>query len=227
MTLSKQTSPLIFCLPMPFPPKSLWLNVWFSSPKRNIKRFHIHSQGEKEHLRRRAIGCVCVRVCVCVCVWVISEHMCPRRLLYDHTPTGACECPLADRHTHVARWECWERLMRMPFYRLICRNIQHVITLKTCFSEWARQTALNKCLICDWGHVICPTLAGRRAIWVGEWERHTGEADGALRASGRLTAVSSTPSPKAPFLLCSLSALFTLGCEDRLIMAGLSAPAPF
>ena len=64
-------------------------------------------EGEKEHVRRREMYTVRLCLCVCVFVSVISERMCLRRLLYDHTPTGACECPLADRHTHVARWERW------------------------------------------------------------------------------------------------------------------------
>lgn len=33
--------------------------------------------------------------------------------------------------------------------------------------------------------------------------------------------------PQSPVLLLLLSVLFTLGCEDCLIMAGLSAPGPF
>lgn len=66
-------------------------------------RYGVAGQSSEEE-KREGLRCICV----CACVSVISEHMCRRWLLYDHTPTGACECPLADRHTHVARWECWE-----------------------------------------------------------------------------------------------------------------------
>lgn len=56
-------------------------------------------------------ACVCARAHMCVVV--ISEHMC-RWLLHDHTPTGACECPLADRHTHVAEYKYCENIPSMP-----------------------------------------------------------------------------------------------------------------
>lgn len=117
--------------------------------------------------------------------------------------------------------------MRMLFYWLICRNIQRVITLKTCFSECARQTALNKCLFCDWGYVICSALAGRRAVWVGERERRRHREAERVPKHQWDWQPYPPPLPKSPVTLWLLSALFTLGCEDCLIMAGLSAPAPF
>ena len=67
--------------------------------------------GNRERERNEHVRDVCVCVCVCVCVSNKRAHV---SLLYDHTPTGACECPLADRHTHVELGA--GRLMRMLFY---------------------------------------------------------------------------------------------------------------
>lgn len=42
-------------------------------------------------------------MCVCVCL-----STCAAVGYHKITPTGACDCLLVDRHTHVAQWECWE-----------------------------------------------------------------------------------------------------------------------
>lgn len=102
---------------------------------------------------------------MCVCVWA---HVLLLGTIRSHPPEHVIACWLIGTHTLLSGNA--GRLMRMLFYWLIHWNIQHVITLKTCFSERGRQAALNKCLICDWGCVICLMLAGRRQ---SEWESHS------------------------------------------------------
>lgn len=108
-------------------------------------------------------------MCVCVFVWA---HVLLLGTIRSHPPDHVIACWLIGTHTLLSGNA--GRLMRMLFYWLIHWNIQHVITLKTCFSEWGRQAALNKCLICDWGCVICVMLVGRRQ---SEWESHSETAE--------------------------------------------------
>lgn len=122
---------------------------------------------------------------------------------------------------------------------MICRDVQRVITLKTCFWERARQTALNKCLLCDRGYVICPLLAGGRSSLSGRQiyaTRTQGQKESQRSISSemdehappRLTSPSASAFLLPLFLQGSLSALFTQGCEDHLIMApGYLSLLPF
>jgi len=147
--------------------------------------------------------------------------MCHCWLLYDHTPTRACECLVADRHTHVVRRGCRETnenaiLLTDTLKQTTYNHFKDMFL-------WVKTS--NKRLICDWRYAIC-LLAGRGAIWVGELGSNRDRvAERPESINVRLTFISS-PSP-SPVHLWLLSTLFTLGCEDCLIMAKLSAPAPF
>lgn len=48
------------------------------------------------------------RIYVGVCVWVCAYACASESVLSEHMCRSTCECPPADRHTHVARWEFWE-----------------------------------------------------------------------------------------------------------------------
>lgn len=206
MTLSKQTSLLTFWLPVPFPLSHFDWMCGLALPRGTVKgsiytRYGVGGQRrkeEKEHVRR-------TEMYMCVCV-VISEHMCRRWLLYDHTPTGACECPLADRHTHVARWECWETdenailLTDMPKHTT-CNHFKDVflwVSTSNCFKQmsdlWPRV-----CNLLDAG------WAGGQSEW--ESERDTDRGRRSLKASMRLTSISYTPPHPSPVLLWLLSVL--------------------
>lgn len=43
-----------------------------------------------------------------VCVWVCAYACASESVLSEHMCRSTCECPPADRHTHVAQWEFWE-----------------------------------------------------------------------------------------------------------------------
>lgn len=140
-------------------------------------------------------------ICVCVCLSVISEHMCPSCLLCDHTPTRACECPLADRHTHVARWECWETnenailLTDMPKHTT-CNHFKDVflrVSTSKCFKQMS-DLWLRVCNLLNAGWQA-GNLSGRAR----EAQTRTGRKS--LKASMRLTAMSTTP-PQKPCFFC-------------------------
>lgn len=206
MTLSKQTSPLTFCLPVPFPLSHFDWMCGLALPRGTLKGFIYtrygadgrRGEGEKDHVRGRAMY-------MCVCVLVISEHMCRRWLLYDHTPTGACECPLADRHTHVARWECWETnenailLTDMPKHTT-CNHFKDVflrVSTSNCFKQMS-DLWLRLCNLLDAGWQA-GNLSGRVKETQTERDRKS------LKASMRLTSITPTPP----------QAVFFCGCYQR------------
>lgn len=160
--------------------------------------------------------------CIRACVSNKRAHV----SLYDHTPTGACECPPADRHTRTARREFWATnenavlLTDMPKHTT-CNHFKDVF-LRVSTSNCFKQMSLLRLGVCN-----LPS-AGWRALkseWETDTHTHT-HTHRRLKASMRWTSMSPplTHLPKSPVPPGTLSALFTLGCEDGLIMARVISP---